>query len=72
MRIYFAGNFPQMVSPESEKTIALTVLNRHGFYGRLISYYYKEPWSANVIKALTEVCNEAENLSERSTHRRRR
>lgn len=51
MRIYLAGNFPQMVSVQSEQAVVERILPKHD-YRRLVSYYYADPWSQNVIEAI--------------------
>lgn len=49
MKIYFAGNFPQMKKPELEKSVAEFVQERYGIYRRLISFYFV-PDIENVLK----------------------
>ena len=41
-KIYFAGNFPQLKNPELEKAMTEFVIERHGVYNRLITYYFKD------------------------------
>ena len=50
MRLYFAGNFPQMSKPEVEKKMMNYVLEDHPHYLRLLTFYYKED-TERVIKA---------------------
>jgi len=42
MKIFFAGNFPQMKDPELEKGMCDTVIEYHNVYRRLVSFYFKD------------------------------
>ena len=50
MKLYFAGNFPQMSKPEVEKKMMNYVLDDHPHYLRLLTFYYKED-TKRVFKA---------------------
>lgn len=40
MKIFWAGNFPQMSKPEDEKEMRDLVFKNGADYRRLVSYYY--------------------------------
>ncbi len=40
MKIYLAGNFPQMATEKKERRVLEWALQR-GSYARLVSYYYR-------------------------------
>jgi len=40
MKIFFAGNFPQMKDPELEKAMRDIVLKKFPVYRRLVSFYF--------------------------------
>lgn len=48
MRLFLAGNFPQMSDPEREKFMMNNVLSEYDSYDRLVSFYY-EKGARNVI-----------------------
>ncbi len=50
MKIYLAGNFPQMRTIETELQI-MNWVTRKSDYCRLISFHYMKGWSENVIYA---------------------
>lgn len=42
MKLYFAGNFPQMSKPEVERKMMNYVLKDHPHYLRLLTFFYKD------------------------------
>lgn len=50
MKIYLAGNFVQMNKVENEVNIQKRLP-----HNRLTSFYFLNPWTLNVIKALKEL-----------------
>jgi len=42
LKVFFAGNFPQMKDPEAEKAVRDVVVKRFPEYRRLGSYYFEE------------------------------
>ena len=42
MKVYLAGNFPQMIKKGEEKRMSVFALSRSDSYKRLISFYYQE------------------------------
>ena len=66
MKLYFAGNFPQMKKPELEKGMKIVVESLGFTYRRLISFYYPED-SQNLInlKEEKEVENKKRKLVKR-------
>jgi hypothetical protein len=40
MKLWFAGNFPQMKNPELEKSMMQLVLKRAPEYNRLLSFFF--------------------------------
>jgi hypothetical protein len=53
MKIYLAGNFPQMKDVKSELDAANFTLKKcEGSYRRLGSFFYKDPWTENLVKAV--------------------
>ena len=41
MKMYHAGNFPQMKDPEEEKAMMRRVLGKYPHYRRLLSFYFE-------------------------------
>jgi hypothetical protein len=52
VKIYLAGNFPQMSKPQLEEVVLRRIISLGAQYLRLISFYYKDPWSNNVLTAV--------------------
>ena len=54
LKIFFAGNFPQMhfIYREHDKRERIT--KRMGEYYRLVSYYWMKGWSENVVQMKKE------------------
>jgi hypothetical protein len=59
MKIYLAGNFPQMVSVEKEYKVMQWALGINAKYRRLISFYFQEG-TENVLKAYEKLKNRNE------------
>ena len=57
MRIYFAGNFPQMKDPEQEKEVARLVMSRGKSYRRLVSFHFRDD-AESLLKIRKELNDE--------------
>jgi hypothetical protein len=51
MKIYLAGNFPQMASIKKEYKVMRWALGINSKYRRLISFYFQDKGTENVLKA---------------------
>ncbi|KKM63660.1 hypothetical protein LCGC14_1509200 [marine sediment metagenome] len=56
MKLYIAGNFPQMKDPELELECAKLVIEQTGEYNRLVSFWFEED-----VERVIEVKKEVEN-----------
>jgi len=56
MKLYIAGNFPQMADPELEKECYNIVRKQIGAYYRLVSFWFKDH-AERVIKVKEEIEN---------------
>lgn len=56
MKIYLAGNFVQMKYIKDEEEAIEKVINELGTdYNRLLSFYYKVPWTDNVLNLMRKM-----------------
>jgi len=58
MKLYLAGNFPQMDHVAREFSMMKWCLGRSVDYNRLLTYYYLSPSTVNVIAAARQVKEE--------------
>lgn len=49
LKLFFAGNFPQMHFTYREYAKRKLIIERMGEYNRLVSYYWMEGWSEHVV-----------------------
>jgi len=49
LKLFFAGNFPQMHFTEREYDKRERIIKSMGDYYRLVSYYWMKGWSEHVI-----------------------
>lgn len=59
MKLFLSGNFPQLVSPEKEKSFRDTLLNNGKNYHRLITFFYPKHCQT-VLTLQKELLNESE------------
>ena len=62
MRIYHAGNFPQMGKLEEEEKMKRFVVAKYPSYFRLISFYHNQG-ARNVLKMKENSCEQEGNDS---------
>jgi len=68
LKIYFAGNFPQMRLEEEEYRV-VDWASKRGAFRRLVSFFYYSPhkppdYTGNVIKAIRKLKLKEENENE--------